>query len=56
MTIAPDETATIYTSGSWIQTALDNFKAYHCGSEDDDINVASENLNIRMAGVQVHMD
>jgi hypothetical protein len=56
MTIAPDETVTIDASGGWTQAALDHFKAYHCGPEDDDINVAFENLNVNLAGVQVHMD
>jgi hypothetical protein len=56
MTIAPDETATINASGCWTQVALDHFKAYHSGPEDDDINIAFQNLNVNMAGVQVHMD
>jgi hypothetical protein len=56
MTIAPNETVTIDASGVWTQAALEHFKAYHNGPEDDDINVAFENLNVKMAGVQVHLD
>lgn len=56
MTIVPDETVVINASGCWTQAALDHFKAYHCGPEDDDINVSFENLNVVVAGVQVHMD
>ena len=56
LTIAPDETATINASGCWTQEALDHFKTYHSGPEDDDINVAFQNLNVNVAGVQVHMD
>jgi hypothetical protein len=56
ITIGPDETVTIDASGCWMQTALDHFIACHCGSEDDDVNVSFENLNINLAGVQVHMD
>jgi hypothetical protein len=56
MTIAPDETVIIGASGGWTQAALDHFKTYHSGPEDDDINVAFKNLNVNMADVQVHMD
>ena len=35
---------------------LDYFKAYHSGPEDDDINVSFENLNVNVAGIQMHMD
>jgi hypothetical protein len=56
ITIAPAETVTIDASGGWTQAALDHFRDYHCGPEDDDINVAFKNLNVNMAGVQVRMD
>lgn len=56
MTIAPAESVTINASGCWTQEALDHFKTYHSGPEDDDINVAFQNLNVDVAGVQVHMD
>ncbi|MCL5949694.1 MAG: hypothetical protein M1490_04375 [Candidatus Bathyarchaeota archaeon] len=56
MTIAPDETVTINALGGWTQAALDHFKTFHSGPEDDDVNVSFENLNINVAGVQVHMD
>ena len=56
ITIAPDETVTINACGCWTQAALDHFKAYHSGPEDDDINVAFQNLNVNVAGVQVHME
>ena len=56
MTIAPNEAVTLDASGGWTQAALEHFKAYHNGPEDDDINVAFENLNVNMAGVQVHLD
>ena len=56
MTIAPDQTIIINASGSWAQAALDHFKTYHSGSEDDDINVSFQDLNVNIAGVQVHMD
>ena len=56
MTITPGETVTIDASGCWTQAALDHFKTYHCGPEDDDINVAFQNLNVNLAGIQVRMD
>jgi hypothetical protein len=54
--IGPGETVVINASGSWTQEALNHFKAQHCGPEDDDINVAFENLNVDLAGIKVHMD
>jgi hypothetical protein len=56
ITIAPGKTGTINASGCWTQGALDYFKAYHSGPEDDDINVSLENLNVNVAGIQMHMD
>jgi hypothetical protein len=56
MTIAPDQTIIINASGSWAQAALNHFKSYHCGLEDDDINVSFQDLNVNVAGVRVHMD
>ena len=56
MTITPGETVVIDASGCWTQEALNHFKNFHSGPEDDDINVAFENLNVNLAGVQVHMD
>ena len=56
MTIAPDQTIIIKASGSWAQAALDHFETYHNGAEDDDINVSFQDLNVYVAGVQVHMD
>jgi len=56
ITITPDEIAIINASGYWTQEALDHFKAYHSGPEDDDINVAFQNLNVNVAGVQIHID
>ncbi len=56
ITIGSGESVVMNASGCWTQEALDHFKAYHSGPEDDDINVAFENLNINVAGVQVHMD
>ena len=54
--IAPGETAIINASGSWTQEALNHFQAQHSGPEDDDINVAFENLNVDLAGIKVQMD
>lgn len=56
VTLAPSETVAVSASGCWTQVALDHFKAYHSGPEDDDINVALENVNVYVAGVQVHID
>ena len=54
--IGPGESAVINASGSWTQEALNHFKAQHSGPEDNDINVAFENLNIDLAGIKVQMD
>ena len=54
--IAPGESAIINASGSWTQEAISHFQAQHSGPEDDDINVAFENLNVDLAGIKVQMD
>ena len=54
--IAPNETAIIDISGGWTEEALNHFKTYHSGPEDDDINVGLENLNVEVAGIQVSLD
>jgi hypothetical protein len=56
MSIASGESVVITASGCWTQAALDHFKESHSGPEDDDVNVALKNLNIIVAGVQVHID
>jgi LEA14-like dessication related protein len=56
ITIQPGETVIIYASGTWTQQALEHFACYHCGLEDDDINVSFKNLNIDLAGIKIHMD
>ena len=56
MTIQPGETVTINACGTWTQQALNHFKAYHSGPEDDDINVSFKDLNVDLAGIKIHMD
>jgi hypothetical protein len=56
LTIQPGQTAVICASGTWTQQALDHFKTYHSGPEDDDINVCFKNLNVEMAKIHVHLD
>jgi|WetSurMetagenome_2_1015567.scaffolds.fasta_scaffold242980_1 hypothetical protein len=56
LTIQPGQTVVICASGTWTQQAIDHFKAFHCGSEDDDINVSFHDLNVEMAKIHVHLD
>ena len=54
--IGPGETDIINAYGTWTQEAINHFQAQHSGPEDDDINVAFEDLNVEVAGIKVHLD
>jgi hypothetical protein len=56
LTIQPGQSMVISASGTWTQQAIDHFKVYHSGPEDDDINVAFHDLNVEMAKIHVHLD
>lgn len=52
--ISPGETAIINVTGGWTQEAINQLKAQY--SENSNINVALENVNVVVGGVKVHMD
>lgn len=56
VSITPGESVVIGASGCWTQVTFDHFKISHSGPEDDDINVSFKNLNVNVAGVQMHID
>ena len=52
--IAPGETSTINVSGVLNQATISQFEAQNPGVNG--INISLENLNVDVAGVNVHMD
>ena len=55
MKIAPGETVVLNACGTWTPQALNHFRDYHNGPEDDDINISFKDLNVDLAGIRIHM-